>query len=117
MLQRCLIELLQTLVFLFALLLVLQDLCLVSCNRGQDLTLSLQELLLFIVELLGLGDDVLFLLGETLVDLTLFSFLLQEAHCLQWTLALDNECSHSGQVFISDLRLGILAQVLVDAIE
>ena len=76
MLQRCLIELLQTLVFLLTLLLVLQDLCLVCCNRGQDLTLPLQELLLFIVELLGLGDDVLFLLGETLVDLTLFSLFL-----------------------------------------
>ena len=117
MFQRRLIELLQALVLLLALLLVLENLGLVSCDRGKNLTLSLQELLLFIIELLSLGDDILFLLGETLVDLTLFPFLLEQAHSLQGTLALDNERPHPCQILISDLGLGILAQVLVDAIE
>ena len=81
------------------------------------MTLSLQELLLFIIELLSLGDDVLFLLSETLVNLAFFPFLLEQAHCLQRTLALDNKRPHPCQILISDLGLGIFAQVLVDAIE
>ena len=67
-----LVELLESFVLLLALLLILEDVLLVGCNGGKNLPLFLEELLFLVVKLLGLLNDVFFLLGETLVD---FSFL------------------------------------------
>ena len=79
--------------------------------------MPLQELLLLVIKLLSLSNDVFLLVGETLVDLSLFSLFLEEANSLERTLALHNEGSHSGQVLVADLRLGVLAHALVDTIE
>ena len=117
MLESRLVELLQSFVFLLALLLIFQDLLLVSGDCCQHLSLTLQELLLLLIELLGLSNDVLLLLGETLVDLPFLPFFLEQSHGLEGALALDDKRSHSGQVLVADLGLRVLAHVLVDAVE
>ena len=115
--ECCGVELLETFVLLLALLLILKDLLLVSGDISQDFPLSLQELLLLLVELLCLRNDVFLLLIETLVDFSLLSLLLQKAHGLKWALTLHDEGSDSSQVLIVDFRVRVLAHVLVDPIE
>ena len=115
--ERSLVQLLESLVLLLALLLVLQDGLLVGRDARQDLLLPLNEGLLLFVELLGAGDDVLLLRGETLVDLSFLPFFLQEADGLERALALDDEGSDAGEVLVADLRVGVLAHVLIDPTE
>ena len=110
-------ELLQSFIFLLSFLLIPQDSLLVGCDIGEYLSLFFQKLLLLLVQLLGPGDDVFFLLSETLVDLSLLSFLLEESDGLEWALTLHHEGSDSSQIFIIDLGLRVLAHVLVDPVE
>ena len=115
--ERSCIQRLEPLVLFLALLLVLEDLLLVGGDVGENLALPLQELLLLVVELFGLGDDVLFLLGELLVNGSLFPLLLEQADGLQGALALHDEGADPRQILITDLRVRVLAHVLVDAVE
>ena len=70
------LELLEPLIFLLSFLLILEDLLLVSSDGGKNLSLSLQKLLLLLVKLLSFGDNLLLLLGETLIDLSLLALFL-----------------------------------------
>lgn len=77
MLKRGSVERFEPLILLLSLLLILQDLLLVRSDVSQDFSLTFKELFLLVIELLGLCNDVFFLLGETLVDFPLFALLLQ----------------------------------------
>ena len=89
--ERSCIQSFESLVLLFTLLLVLEDLLLVGRDVGEHLPLSLQERFLLIVELLRLRNDVLFLLGELLVNSSLLALLLEQTDRLKWALALYDE--------------------------
>ena len=115
--ERSGIQSFESLVLLFTLLLVLEDLLLVGRDVGEYLPLALQERFLLVVELLRLRDDVLFLLGELLVNSPLLALLLEQADRLQRPLALHDEGANPRQILIADLRVGVLAHVLVDAVE
>ena len=69
------------------------------------------------VELFRLGNDVFFLLSETLINLALLPLLLQQAHRLQRALALHDERPHARQILVGNLRFRVLAEVLVDSVE
>ena len=71
-----LIKLFEALVLLLTLLLIFEDLLLISGNVRQDLPLLLQEVLLLLIELFGFRDYLFFLLSETFIDLAFFPFLL-----------------------------------------
>ena len=77
--------------------------------------LFLFELVLAPLQLLRLLDDVLLLSGELLVCLAFFSLFLQETHCLEGTLALDDVGTHLVEVVVVDFGLGVLLDTLVDA--
>ena len=77
MLKRGSVERFEPLILLFSFLLILQDLLLVRSDVSQDFSLTFKELFLLVIELLGLCNDVFFLLSETLVDFSLFALLLQ----------------------------------------
>jgi len=79
--------------------------------------LLLHELGLLLVKLFGSLDDLLLLLSETVIDLTLFLFFLEQADSLERSLTLHNEGTDLVQLFRCDLVLGVLLQVLVDALE
>ena len=112
-----LIELFETLIFLLSLLLILKDLLLVGSDTRQNFPLLLEEVLLLLIKLLRLGDDLFFLLSETLVDLALLPLFLQKAHSLKRPGALYDKRSNPSQILIADLRLWVLADVLVDTVE
>ena len=81
------------------------------------MSLSFQELLFLLVELLGFGDDLLLLLGETLINFTLLALFLQKSDGLKGPLTLDYEGTDASEVLVGDLGLRVLAHVLVDAVE
>ena len=116
-LSGCRIELFETLILLLSLLLILEDLLLVGSDTRQNFPLLLEEVLLLLVKLLCLCDDLFFLLSETLVDLALLPLFLQKAHSLQRPGALYDKRSNPGQILITDLRLRVLTDVLVDTVE
>ena len=103
MLQSRLIECFEPIVLFLAFLLVFEDLLLVGGDVGEDFALALKELLLLIVELLGFRDDVLLLLGETLVNLPLLPLLLKQPNSLQGPLALHYESPYTRQILIANL--------------
>ena len=117
MLKRGSIQCFESLIFLLSFLLVLKYLLFVGCDVGKYLPLSLQKLLLLIIELLRLRNNVLFLLGELLVNSSLFAFFLEQSDGLKWTLALYDKGPDSGQILVTDLRVRVLAHILVDPIE
>jgi hypothetical protein len=77
-------------------------------HHSRDIVLDLRghillhegELLSFIVQLFGLGDDVLFLSVETVIDVTLLSFFLQESDGLHRSLTLNHEGSDFVHVIV-----------------
>ena len=77
MVERGGIQSFESLVFLFTLLLILENLLLIGRDVGEHLPLALQELFLLVIELLRLRNDILFLLGELLVNSPLLALLLE----------------------------------------
>ena len=69
------------------------------------------------IDLLGSGDDLLFLLGKVLVGVSLLSFFLQEADSLQSALGLNHIGSDSIQVLFRNLSCGVFAYLIVDFFE
>ena len=117
MFKCSLVQLLQPCIFFLPLRLILLDLLLIGRNRCKHFPLALQELLLLPIQLGGLRDDILLLLRETLINGSLLTFLLQKAHRLKWTLTLNDKGPDTRQIFICDLGLRVLAQILIDSIE
>lgn len=72
----------------------------VFLNLGYHFALLLQEFVLLLVEFPCFLNDVVFLLGETVVDLPLLPLLLEKPDSLEWTLALDDESAHFVEVFV-----------------
>ena len=81
------------------------------------LGLLLGELTFLLVEVLCLPDDVVFLLGEFLVDHAFLALFLQETHGLEGSLGLDDEGAHFFEVLVADLGLAVLGHGLGDAAE
>ena len=78
--------------------------------------LFLKELVFLLIQLLRLLDNVVLLLRETVVDLPLLAFLLQQPHGLQRSLAFDDEGTHFVEVFVCQLLGGWLL-FLIDEFE
>ena len=89
----------------------------IGLDYSSHLFLLFGELVLLVVKFLSLFDDLLFLFYETLVYFSLFTFFLEKTNGLKWSLTLHDESSHLVQVFVGDLRLGILPHLLVDSFE
>ena len=83
-------------------------------DLGDHLALLLEELVLLVVKLLGLLDDLVLLVGETVVDLALLSLLLQKPHRLEGALALDDERAHLVEVLVGQLLALWLGGLLLD---
>lgn len=77
----------------------------VGLHCCRHLLLLLSELLGFLVQLLGLGNNLLLLIHEFVVDLALLPLLLEQPHGLKWTLGLHHEGTHLVQIFVGNLLL------------
>ena len=112
-----LFQLLQFFIFLLPFGLIVDDGLLVCCDTIQYFLLLDQELLLLLVKSLSLGDDCFFPVCEILINLTLFSFFLQETDSLKRSLRLDYEGSYFFKIKVVDFRLWILGVVFIDSLE
>jgi len=103
-----LFRLLQFLMFLFTFKLVLDHNCNIILNLTCHFLLHFSKLLTLFIKHLSLGNNFLFLSVESLINTTLFSFLLQQPNCLHRPLTLDYMGSNLIHITILEVALSIL---------